>query len=180
MLIESSRGFVMPEALMSAALGALIMLGAGQLISALQHASLRIFYKQGLEEDMQRLALTIGKSLQRAGYCRKVCAFEGLRIQEHENCVLIQRDKRSGDGRERIGYRLKQGSLETHGDTLSCVGKGWEKMTNPVELTIKRFTVVRKERLPWPPLLTLRLEARSGGRNAFSLSAESAISGFNL
>jgi prepilin peptidase dependent protein B len=174
------RGFTLPEALLATATGSLLLLAGSRLLPMLQLITLQEAQQQYLEDTLWRLAATIGKTLQRAGYCHSECRAEGLRLVDGGRCVIAWREKAFGAGSEQVGYRLKGGALETFSGKVNCAGVGWEKMSDAERLWIDTFQVRRVERPPFAPRITVMLRARAPQPGSASVEKAYSVSGFNL
>lgn len=174
------RGFTLPQALLAAAMGSLVLLAASRLLPMLQLATLREAQAQNSEAELWRLAFTIGKTLQRAGYCRSECTMEGLRLQDSGRCVIISRELAPGSGIEQIGYRLRGGALETFSGAVNCESGGWERVTSPQSLRIDAFSVQRESRGAFAPRLTVTLRAQAAYTASEAQQVVHSVSGFNL
>ncbi len=168
------RGFTLPELLIAIALSSLIGLGVTRLLPMLYLTTLNEVRRQWQQEDLWRLAFTLGKAIQRAGYCRRQCAQPGLWLTEQGRCLRVQWQ---GGGVQ--GFRLRNNALETLSGAADCAGKSWEKMTEPAQLKIMDFRVSRVGRGELAPLFVVELVAQPAGTSE-QLAASYAVSGFNL
>lgn len=170
----TQRGFTLVELLIAMALTSLIGLGAARLLPTLYLTTLGEVRRQWQQEDLWRLAFTLGKAIQRAGYCRRQCAEPGLWLTNKGDCLRLR-----WEGSDIQGFRLRNHALETLSGAASCEGKNWERMTEPASLKIVRFQVHRTQRHALSPLLTIEIAGQplSGGE---PLIARYAVSGFNL
>lgn len=177
----------MLETLIAMAISSIVLLGAGSLFPALQRGVLLQYQKEAQRETLWQLAFSLGKHLQRAGYCHGSCVGEALRLGQRGECMLVQWDANSngrweppGDiNTEVVGFRLRSGSLETMKGATSCEGNGWERITDPEVMVISRFSVMRRERPAEKPLLEIQLAAalKSGTQ---SVSLRHVVVGYNL
>ncbi len=101
---------------------------------------------------------SLGKQLQRAGYCAGNCAGQGLTIGRQGRCVIVRWDANSNGNwdsssseNDSTGFRLESGALETLHGATSCEGKGWEKLTDPNRLLIQHFVVSQVEHAGFAP-----------------------------
>ena len=103
------------------------------------------------------------------------------------SCVVLQWDA-NGNGRwdsapgsqnEQTGYRLRNGSLETQKSVEDCEGTGWERMSDPTQLVVQHFSVIRQNRKTGRPLFRISLAAylNQGGR---PVELSYTVSGENL
>lgn len=173
------RGFTLLETLLAAAIGSLVLLAATRLLPILQLTVLREMQYQQLESELWRLAATIGKTIQRAGYCRSDCDVNGLWLEDGGSCVITRRDYPTGAGEEYTGYRLRGGAIETSGSAIRCTGSGWGKITDPGSLKITNFQVVQERRAPFAPRLTISLAAKML-RDTTTVQIAHSVNGFNL
>ncbi|EKY3193899.1 prepilin peptidase-dependent protein [Cronobacter turicensis] len=182
------KGFSLLEVLIALGISSVLLIGAARLLPALQLGVLRQAQQTLLQEELWQLAFTIGKQIQRAGYCYGGCQSHALELNSEGNCLLVQWDANS-NGRfegapsseaEQTGYRLRDGSLETQRGATSCEGKGWEKMTNPAMVRIDRFQIQEKRRPGFAPLFTVALRATMLRYHGDPVAVEHSVSGFNL
>lgn len=186
-MLSAQRGFTLLETLIAMALGSTLLLGAARLFPALQRAVLHQYTYVAQQEALWQMVFTVGKHLQRAGYCRGSCQGEAVKLMHNGSCVILQWDA-NGNGRwdstpgsqnERTGYRLRNGSLETQKGAEQCDGRGWERMSDPTQLTVQHFSVIRQNRKSRGPLFFIRLGAvvKQGRRFA---EVNYTVSGENL
>jgi len=159
------QGFTLIEVLVALALSSVLMLGTIRLFPALQRNILHEYQSASVRESVWQLAYRIGKHLQRAGYCRGVCATPALQIEQDGSRVLIQWQtpasrSLTGAEYERTGYRLHQGALQILKGGKEFAGELWEKISDPELMTVTHFSVTRLTRQAGPPLLVIRLTAR--------------------
>lgn len=182
-----SRGFTLIETLIAMLIGSILLLASARLLPALQYAILRQARSEVLREDLWQVAFTIGKQLQRAGYCKGDCAGQGLYLQADGTCLIVQWDANLNGYwetapsalAEQTGYRLHNKSVETLRGATHCQGKGWEKMTDPAQLKIQQFHVERQSRPGLPPLLHIRLSASQPARKRL-IQLQHTVVGYNL
>lgn len=181
------QGFTLLETLIAMALSSIVLLGAGKLFPALQRGILLQYQKEGLHENLWQLAFSLGKNLQRAGYCHGTCVGEALRLELRGECMLIQWDANS-NGRwepaghintETTGFRLRNGSLETVKGATSCEGNGWERITDPEVMVIHHFSITHRARLAAKPLLDINLTAAQKNGSQ-SVTLRHVVVGHNL
>ncbi|MTD37141.1 prepilin peptidase-dependent protein [Erwinia sp. CPCC 100877] len=169
----TQRGFTLPELLIAIALASLIGLGVARLLPMLYLTTLNEVQRQWQQEDLWRLAFTLGKAIQRAGYCRRQCAEPGLWLTEQGRCLRVK-----WQGSNVQGFRLRNDALETLSGAADCQGKNWEKMTEPGSLKIVNFQVRRVERRELPPLFVVEIAGQPIGGGE-PLATSYAVSGFN-
>lgn len=182
------KGFSLLEVLIALGISSVLLTGAARLLPALQLGILRQAQQTLLQEELWQLAFTVGKQIQRAGYCYGGCDSRALQLNSDGSCLLVQWDANS-NGRfesapsadaEQTGYRLRDGSVETLRGATSCEGKGWEKMTNPAMVRIDKFQVQEKRRPGFPALFTVALRAIMLRYHGDPVAVEHSVSGFNL
>lgn len=174
------RGFTLPEALLAVAISSMVLLAGSRLLPTLQLATLREAQAQNIEAELWRLAFSIGKTLQRAGYCRSECRLEGLRLLDSGRCAVISRELAPGTGVEQIGYRLRGGALETFSGVVNCQSGGWERMTSPESVWVEAFEVWREARGAFAPRVNMILRARAVNVDMPTRQIVHSVSGFNL
>lgn len=167
------RGFTLPELLIAMALASLIGLGVARVLPGLYLATLNEVQRQWQQEDLWRLAFTLGKAIQRAGYCRRQCSGPGLWLAEQGRCLRVQ-----WQGSDVQGFRLRDEALETLSGATDCAGSHWEKMTEPSSLKIADFQVRRVERREMVPLFVVEVSGQPAGARE-PVIARYAVSGFN-
>ncbi|WP_312741746.1 prepilin peptidase-dependent protein [Cedecea neteri] len=186
-MLSAQRGFTLLETLIAMALSSALLLGTSRLFPALQGEVLRQYSYVAQQEALWQMAFTVGKNLQRAGYCRGQCLGEAVRLMNNGSCVVLQWDA-NGNGRwdsapgsqnEQTGYRLRNGSLETQKSVEDCEGTGWERMSDPTQLVVQHFSVIRQNRKTGRPLFRISLAAylNQGGR---PVELSYTVSGENL
>ena len=181
-------GFSLLEVLIAMTIGSVLLLSAARFLPALQAAMLYQTRQQSLEEALWQHLFTLGKHLQRAGYCRGECSGEPLVIGRQGACVIVQWDANS-NGRwehsplseaEQTGFRLQNGVLETRQGANSCEEKGWDKITDPATVSVQHFTVVRQPQGILAPTLTVMLTAAPLNHPEDAISAAYSVVGYNL
>ncbi|WP_159339813.1 MULTISPECIES: prepilin peptidase-dependent protein [Leclercia] len=182
------RGFSLTEVLIAMAISSVLLLSAARFLPALQQSVTRLTKQQELEEELWLRITTIGKHLQRAGYCAGECTGEALKVGQGGECVIVQWDENS-NGRwetsppaaaEQTGFRLNGGALETVRGATECGGKGWERITDPDRITVLRFQVQRIARADFAPELSLMLSAAVNGEHDGGVEVRHIVTGFNL
>jgi prepilin peptidase dependent protein B len=168
------RGFTLPELLIAMALASLIGVGVARVLPGLYLATLNEVQRQWQQEDLWRLAFTLGKAIQRAGYCRRQCSGPGLWLAEQGRCLRVQ-----WQGSDVQGFRLRNDALETLSGAADCAGSHWEKMTEPGRLKIVDFQVRRVVRPELAPLWVVEITGQAAGPGE-PFVARYAVSGFNL
>lgn len=178
------QGFTLVEVLVALALSSVLLLGTMRLFPTLQRSILRDYQFACVRESVWQLAFGIGKQLQRAGYCRGVCTFPALQIEQEGSRVLIQwqmpapRNATEGEY-QRTGYRLHQGTLQILKTTKEFTGELWERISDPELMTLTHFSVTRLSRKAGPPLLVINLAARHKLTSSL-ISVQHIVRGENL
>lgn len=180
-------GFSLIEVLIAMMISSILLLSSSRFLPGLQRAISLQSGQRELEEAVWQRLFSIGKQLQRAGYCAGNCQGQGLVIGKQGSCVIVQWDANSNGNwditqseSDQTGFRLESGSLETLRGATSCEGKGWEKVTDPDRLRIQQFVVTKTERPGFAPELNIELTAVITGSLASPYSARHTVTGFNL
>lgn len=182
----NQRGFSLVEVLIAMTISSVVLLASARFLPALQRAALRQTQQQALEEEVWQRLLTVGRYLQRAGFCRGACKGEGLTLTDQ--CVLIRWDSNLNGKWEDsppanadvTGFRLSGGALETLRGATSCTGKGWERMTDADFVIVDTFSVTKHNRSGFAPEFELVLNAHLKSRPEVSVSAGYGVTGHNL
>jgi len=181
-------GFSLLEVLLAMVIGSVLLLSAVRFLPALQAALLHQIRQQTLQEALWQHLFTLGKHLQRAGYCQGECSGQPLIVSRQGACVIVQWDANS-NGRwehsplseaEQTGFRLQNGVLETRQGAESCEEKGWDKITDPATVSVQRFTVARQSQGGLAPMLTVTLTAAPLDHPQEAVSAAYSVVGYNL
>ena len=183
-----AQGFSLLETLIAMSISSVLLLGAARMLPALHLGVMQQTQQVTLQEDLWQLAFTLGKHLQRAGYCNGVCTGAALTVSPDGQCMIVQWDENSNgrfeaasaDKAEQTGYRLSEQSLETQRGATRCAGKGWEKLTDPQKVRVDLFSVQRQNRSGLPPLLTIRLAVTPLRYGGAPVSVEHTVAGYNL
>ncbi|BDH44748.1 prepilin-type N-terminal cleavage/methylation domain-containing protein [Salmonella enterica subsp. enterica serovar Choleraesuis] len=182
----NSEGFTLPEMLIALLLSGLLLGGAMRVLPALQAGVMRASAELTAWRELERLAATLGKTLQRSGYCAGHCQGKGLVIEPGVNCISAAWDE-NHNGRwepeEHTALRLRAGSIEIHRGTSGCNGAGWERISAPESLRLTGWQVEVQLRPGWPPRVVQRLSAQpvSAGRSSTrTLALIHNVTGFNL
>jgi prepilin peptidase dependent protein B len=187
-MLSKQHGFSLLETLLAMTIGSVLLLAAARFLPALQLGVLQQTRFQMLEDELWQRLYTVARHLQRAGYCDGRCSGQPLLIGRQGECVIVQWDANSNGRWESVptsdadqtGFRLQNGVLETLRGATSCEGKGWDKMTDPAQVTIERFNVSRQQEQGFSPHLSIRLSGRIRGVDTRSVNAEFSVTGFNL
>ncbi|SEK27129.1 prepilin peptidase dependent protein B [Kosakonia sacchari] len=187
-MLNSQRGFSLLETVLAMAIGSILLLASARFLPALQAAVLQQTRVQTLEDDLWQRLWAVAKQLQRAGYCNGSCTGQPLVISSSGECVIMQWDANS-NGRwessassepEQTGFRLQNGALETLRGATSCTGRGWEKTTDPAQMTISRFNVTLRQTTGYVPQLSVALAASLPGDAGTAVNAVLDVTGYNL
>ena len=183
----SQHGFSLTEVLIATAISSLLLLSASRFLPGLQRATLLQSGQRDLVEEVWQRLFSIGKQLQRTGYCAGRCEGQALVIGEQGSCVIVQWDANSNghwdtssSEPESTGFRLGSGALETLRGATSCEGKGWEKLTDPGSVVIQQFAVSRVEHSGFAPQLNIELAAIRTGKHCVPYQVNYSVTGFNL
>ncbi|EPJ3206183.1 prepilin peptidase-dependent protein [Salmonella enterica subsp. enterica serovar Derby] len=184
----SERGFSLLEVLIAMVISSILLLSAARFLPALQREILHNTRQRVLEDELWQRIYTVAKHLQRAGYCRGNCIGEGLMISAAGDCVIARWDANSNGVWEDIpakeadavGFRVQDKVLETLRGATTCVGKGWEKMTDPDSIQIEVFQVERLNISGFAPVLSLHLRGRSNAKSQKVVDVFYNVTGFNL
>lgn len=187
-MLNAQRGFSLLETLLAMAIGSVLLLASARFLPGLQIALMQHTRLQTLEDDLWQRLRAVAKHLQRAGYCRGSCSGEPLFISTKGECIIAQWDANS-NGRwegapsndaEQTAFRLQNGALETLRGATSCTGRGWEKITDPAQMRVDRFSVTRRQMAGFAPQLTILLAASLPGAAEKRVSGELTVTGYNL
>lgn len=187
-MLSRQQGFSLLEMLIAMAIGSVLLLASARFLPALQQSVMHHTRMQVVEDELWLRAWTVAKHLQRAGFCHGECSGQPLVISHSGECVIVQWDANS-NGRwespdhvesEQTGFRLHNGALETQRGASSCTSRGWEKITDPAQMRIERFTVAIRRAHPFAPTLTVSLAARVAGNKGKEITAALSVTGYNL
>ena len=104
------------------------------------------------------------------------------------DCVIVRWDANSNGvwddipakEADVVGFRVQDKVLETLRGATTCVGKGWDKMTDPDSIQIEVFQVERLNISGFAPVLLLHLRGRSNAEPQKVIEAFYDVTGFNL
>ena len=187
-MLSSQKGFSLLETLLAMAIGSVILLASARFLPALQLAVTQHTRIQTVEDDLWQRLWSVAKHLQRAGYCNGNCSGQPLFISSTGECVIVQWDANS-NGRwetstsseaEQTGFRLQNGALETLRGATTCTGRSWEKITDPAQMRVERFTVIRHQRPGFNDQFSVTLAASVAGKAEQVVSGELNVTGYNL
>ncbi|HHA1920206.1 TPA: prepilin peptidase-dependent protein [Enterobacter ludwigii] len=183
----NQQGFSLMEVLIATAISSLLLISASRFLPGLQRAVLQQSGQRELEEEVWQRLFSLGKQLQRAGYCAGNCAGQGLTIGRQGRCVIVRWDANSNGNwdsssseNDSTGFRLESGALETLHGATSCEGKGWEKLTDPNRLLIQHFVVSQVEHVGFAPQLNIEMTALRQGEQGVPCQAFYGVTGYNL
>ncbi|MDI3427799.1 prepilin peptidase-dependent protein [Enterobacter sp. V87_3] len=183
----NQSGFSLTEMLMAMAISSILLISTSRFLPALHRAVLLQSGQQELEEEVWQRLFSIGKQLQRAGYCAGNCQGTGLTIGRQGSCAIVKWDANSNgvwdvssSENDSTGFRLESGALETLRGATSCEGRGWEKLTDPDRIAIQQLKVSKVEHAGFAPELTVELVALRQGALAAPFAARYTVTGFNL
>ncbi|MFI8315908.1 prepilin peptidase-dependent protein [uncultured Kosakonia sp.] len=187
-MLNTQRGFSLLETLLAMAIGSVLLLASARFLPGLQIALMQHTRLQTIEDDLWQRLRAVAKHLQRAGYCNGSCNGQPLFISAKGECVIAQWDANS-NGRwegapsndaEQTAFRLQNGALETLRGATSCTGRGWEKVTDPAQMHVGRFSVTQRQTAGLAPQLTIQLAASLPGAAEKMVSGELTVTGYNL
>lgn len=176
-MLMKLRGFTLAETLIAMLLSSLLLLTTMRLLPELQRLILHQATTRALHQNLWQLAFTIGKQLQRAGYCQDLCAGKGLYLDAGGHCLIVS--WQAGHTPEYTGYRLRDGSIEIRRNVSHCQQQGWEKITDPTGLHITQFQVKLQPRVRQPPLLHIVISSRVPGTRQ-NVTLQHSVVGYNL
>jgi len=187
-MLDRQKGFSLLETVLAMAIGSVLLLASARFLPALQLAVTQHTRIQTVEDDVWLQLRGIAKHLQRAGYCNGSCSGQPLVISSSGDCVIAQWDANS-NGRwesagssepEQTGFRLQSGALEIMRGATSCSGRGWEKITDPAQMSIEQFHVAQRQAPGFAPQLSITLSARVPGNVGQPFTADLSVTGYNL
>ena len=186
-MLKRQQGFSLTEVLNPTAISSLLLIGASRFLPGLQRAVLLQSGQREQEEEVWQRLFSLGKQLQRAGYCAGNCQGQGLLTGRQGSCVIVRWDANSNGSwdnsaseNDSTGFRLESGALETLRGATSCEGKGWEKLTDPDRLVITHFMVRKVEHARFAPEFTIELAAIRKGEQGKPYQAVYTVTGYNL
>lgn len=180
----NAQGFTLLEALLSMAIGSVMLIGAARMLPLLQQQNLQLQVQVQLNEELQQIMQTLEKAIRRAGYCHGRCGGEGLQINGATgHCLLIRWDengngKWEGAGREDsdyYGFRLRGKNIEMQRGVDRCDGGGWEKLNDPRVIVIDNVEIARSQRQ-----VRIRMTGRSSAWPSISRRIEHWVIAENL
>ncbi|WLI76222.1 prepilin peptidase-dependent protein [Kosakonia sp. H02] len=187
-MLSEQQGFSLLETVLAMAIGSVLLLASARFLPGLQLAVTEHTKIQTVEDDLWQRLRAVAKHLQRAGYCKGSCSGQPLFISSTGECVIAQWDA-NNNGRweasassdaEQTGFRLQSGALETLRGATSCVGRGWEKVTDPAQMRVEHFSVTKRQTAGFAPQLTVTLTASVPGNTGKVVSGELSVTGYNL
>nr|WP_129954953.1 prepilin peptidase-dependent protein [Rahnella sp. RFA10(1/100)] len=175
MSVNTSRcqGFTLPEVMIAMGIGSMLMLSAAQIYPLMRQRSQSLGRHYQLEQLLRQSISAIGKDIRRAGFCNGNCEGKSFIIsnavgEAPGSCIIVIYDlnrngiwdKTSSPESEYFGYRLRQGGIEIQRGTDDCGSSGWEKLLDPAEVNVTRFTITQVAESASGRLYSLQLEAR--------------------
>jgi prepilin peptidase dependent protein B len=170
------RGFSLPSLLLWLTLGSVIALASlgavSQLISQVQQQYQRYYLTYTLQQHLH----TIATLLKRAGFIYRATGLHASQArlplpaplvvghypgEPAASCLLLYYDRnRNGfmSGRSptglatTLGYRLRQGNLETQQGVITCHSSRWEDLMDERIITVQRFQIVHPPGASWVEL----------------------------
>ncbi|WP_038026914.1 prepilin peptidase-dependent protein [Tatumella saanichensis] len=150
------QGFSLIEMLLALLICSLLFLSAARFFPWLLNNSARLQQQIVRTQEVRQLLLTLEKYLRRAGYCEQPpCVGPALSISPTGECLLVRLQSRryvaggvSGPLiNDSYGFRLNNGQIEVRRGADSCVGQGWESLTDPQRLPITALRFQRQGNL---------------------------------
>lgn len=182
--MRTVKGFSLLEMLIALAIGGILLPGAARLIPMITLWASLGSQRLLLDDELWQLATTLGKHLQRAGYCNGVCSGQALHLEL--NCFVARWDvnhngtwattptNQSGV----FAFRLREGSLQTSRGNTQCDGGSWERITDPQWVTLSGFVVSRVAQQPATFAITLEGALRQHPQ--ISSAVTHHVTGYNL
>lgn len=174
--MNDHRGFSLPNLLLWLTLGSLITLASlgavSQLIYQAKQQYQRYYLTYTLQQHLNKMAIL----LKRAGFLYRANARQSAQIirplpaplvighypgEPAASCLLLYYDRnRNGliGSSHRpalattMGYRLRQGNLETQQGITACHSRGWEDLVDEQVITVQRFQVLQPLGASWVEL----------------------------
>ncbi|MEC7643628.1 hypothetical protein [Idiomarina sp.] len=123
-------GFALIELLAACALMALLAGSSVQVILWQTTSINQALQQPQAQLALQGLALQIGRDLLRSEQVRQ------LTSSSQQSCYLLT--IHTGD---QVGYRLRAGALQYHGDAFDCAQRGWQSLTTAQTLSLTQFSI---------------------------------------
>lgn len=189
----ASRGFTLPEIMIAMSIGSMLMLSAAQIYPLMRQRSQSLGRHYQLDQLLHQTVFTLAKDLRRAGFCNGSC--EGKPVitghadgEPEGSCIIILYDlNRNGRWEkpgtadsEYFGYRLRQGGIEIQRGSADCGSSGWEKLLDPAEVSVMRFSVSVSPENSAGGLYSLQLEARWRNTPSIHRQVTEMVSGHSL
>lgn len=152
--MRAVKGFSLIEMLIALAISGVLLPGAARMIPVVTLWASQGSQRLLLDDELWQLATTLGKHLQRAGYCNGVCSGQALHLES--GCFIARWDvnhvgawasaptNQSGV----FAFRLHEGSLQTSRGNTQCEGGNWERITDPQWVTVTGFVVSKVAQQP--------------------------------
>jgi len=167
------RGFTLPEVMIAMGVGSMLMLSAAQIYPLIRQRSQSLGRHYQLEQLLRQTTFAIGKDLRRAGFCNGNCEGKPVIVsnavgETAGSCVIVIYDlnrngRWEGPGAaesEYFGYRLRQGGIEIQRGAGDCGSSGWEKLLDPSEVNVTKFSVTEHISPGSAGLYSLQLDAQ--------------------
>ncbi|WP_244212732.1 prepilin peptidase-dependent protein [Rahnella woolbedingensis] len=189
----ASRGFTLPEIMIAMSIGSMLMLSAAQIYPLMRQRSQSLGRHYQLDQLLHQTVFTIAKDLRRAGFCNGSC--EGKPVitghaegEPEGSCVIILYDlnrngrweKPGAADSEYFGYRLRQGGIEIQRGAADCGSSGWEKLLDPSEVSVMKFSVKESSAEASGGLYSLQLEARWSNNPSVHRQVTEMVAGRSL
>lgn len=123
-------GFALLELLIACALIALLAGSSVQVILWQADVVHRDLQQPQPQLELQNLALQVGRDLV---HSRTIEQLDSASLQR---CYVI-----STVTDDHIGYRLRDGALQYHGDAFDCAQRGWQSLSAPHSLYLTQFDI---------------------------------------
>ncbi|HEV7578342.1 MAG TPA: prepilin-type N-terminal cleavage/methylation domain-containing protein [Caldimonas sp.] len=153
---RQERGLSMIELLVGAAIGLIVVAGAGSIVAANQVDARRVQLESRLMQDLRAAAELVARDLRRAGHW--AAAASGVRRGDDvvatnphveiapasaaSTAVALSfstgaGDPASVDDAERFGFRLRNGAIE-----MQLGARNWQALSDPGTVVVTSFSVV--------------------------------------
>lgn len=174
--MNDHRGFSLPNLLLWLTLGSLITLASLGAVSQLIYQAQQQYQRYYLTYTLQQHLNTMATLLKRAGFIYRATTRQSSQIsrplpaplvvghypgEPAASCLLLYYD-RNRNGllgakhppglAETLGYRLRQGNLETQQGITACHSSGWEDLVDERVITVQRFQVLHPRGASWAEL----------------------------
>ncbi|WP_264193502.1 prepilin peptidase-dependent protein [Mangrovibacter yixingensis] len=184
MRIASQSGFTLMEMMVALAISAVLLPSVLKVLPFLTLQVSRETQRMQLDDELWQLAFTVGKHIQRAGYCNGECV--GAPIYLQSGCLVVQWDSES-TGKwpvlpaaqpAQFGFRINGESLQTSRGAQNCQQGNWERITDPEWMVLTLFTIVPSPHDP--AVFEVSLAGYLRRYPQVSLSVLHSVAGYNL